>query len=197
MSWLGCVIAERKGTGTAYYKAKKYVERLMGELGIEVEFCGIDSEKNGQSGRAGKILAKSAETRPFEPKRAAEVYVAGTDEKLGVVGEFKNSVRNAFKLAPFLAGFELDLEIIDKHIGEKRELYFGELEKRDLTVSTEKSYQEVVNEIQQVLQKNKIEAEISPMGIYQPEGKKQKNISVHLAFHGKASKKVMKALEQF
>ena len=180
-SQLGCVIAERKNSGTAYYKAKRFVERLMAELNVKVTFAPLSGSE--------------AMAEPFEPKRAATIMVEG-GESLGVVGEFKNSVRNDFKLAEFLAGFEIDLDALLGKMGEKKEIYLGEIEKRDLTVTTKDTYAELLAKIEVILAKYKLKAKISPLGIYQPKGQKAKNISVHLEFEGKVTAKVMAELEK-
>jgi len=45
---------------------------------------------------------------PFEPKRSAIVY-RGEKQLIGVVGEYKNSIKKALKLPEFCAGFEVFL----------------------------------------------------------------------------------------
>ena len=177
---MGMVLAERKGTGVAYYKAKKYAEELLGEMNISAEFCSLKGD--------------SAVSEPFEPKRSAEIVVDG--EVIGVVGEFKNSVRLNFKLAEYLAGFELDLDKILEKANNKKEIYLGEVEKRDLTVKTTSTYAEMVGKIEEVLAKHNVVAEIMPISIYQPEGAKEKSISVHLEFHQKIGDEVMQELEK-
>ena len=177
---MGMVLTERKGTGTAYYKTKKYAEELLKELHILVKFLPLKGD--------------SAVNKPFEPKRSAEIVVDG--EVVGVVGEFKNSVRLNFKLAEYLAGFELDLDKILEKANGKKEIYLGEIEKRDLTVKTVGTYAELIEKIEKVLAKNNMVAEITPISIYQPLGAKEKNISVHLDFHGKIDEKLMKELEK-
>ena len=177
---MGMVLAERKGTGTAYYKAKKYTEELLKELHILVKFLPLKGD--------------SAVNKPFEPKRSAEIVADG--EVVGVVGEFKNSVRLNFKLTEYLAGFELDLDKVLEKANGKKEIYLGEIEKRDLTVKTAGTYAELIEKIENVLAKNNVVAEITPISIYQPLGAKEKNISVHLDFHGKIDEKLMKELEK-
>ena len=177
---MGMVLAERKGTGTAYYKAKKYTEELLKELHILVKFLPLKGD--------------SAVNKPFEPKRSAEIVADG--EVIGVVGEFKNSVRLNFKLAEYLAGFELDLDKVLEKANGKKEIYLGEIEKRDLTVKTAGTYADLIEKIEKVLAKNNVVAEITPISIYQPLGAKEKNISVHLDFHGKIDEKLMKELEK-
>ena len=158
---MGLVIAERKTTGAAYYKAKFYAEKLLEELNISVKFLPIKS--------------KMAEVLPFEKKRAAEVWAG--DRLIGVVGEFKNSVRQNFKLAEYLAGFELDFDAINELAGVKAVNTNFEIESQiDETVTTNKTYAEVLAE----MVKKYPDAEITPVGIYQPEGAEKKNITFHI-----------------
>ena len=176
---IGFVVAERKNKEIAYYKAKKYVAKLLGELNVAPEFLPIKND--------------FAEMKPFESKRSAEIWVNG--DYLGVVGEFKNSVRNEFKLAPYLAGFEIDLNKVVEHMSKARSIDLTEKEKRDLTIATSESYGELVERIRVVLAQNDAEAEIIPIGIYQPEKTDKKNISVHLEFT-KYNDEIMQKLEK-
>ena len=178
---MGMVLAERKNTGTAYYKTKKYAEELLKELYISAKFLPLKGD-----------LAVS---KPFEPKRSAEI-ITEDGEVLGVVGEFKNSVRLNFKLAEYLAGFEFDIDKLIEKANGKKEIYLGEIEKRDLTVKTTGTYEEVIEKIEKVLVKNNVVAEITPISIYQPIGIKEKSISVHLDFHGKIDNTLMQELEK-
>ena len=162
---LGFVVAERKGEGTAYYLAKRFLEELLESLNIDrVKFLPL--KKNG------------AEELPFEGKRAAEVWAG--DKYLGVVGEFKNSVRRNFKLAEYLAGFEIDMDVMLEAARPTRKIGAFEVkDKQDLTVTTDASY---------VVALEKVEAEypeavITPVSIYRPIGTEKKNITFHLEFY--------------
>lgn len=177
---MGMVLAERKNNNTAYYKAKKYVEELLKELNIVVKFSPLKDN--------------FAANKPFEPKRAAEI-VMEDGEIVGVVGEFKNSVRLEFKLAEYLAGFELDLDKILTKANDKKEIYIGKTEKRDLTIETNDTYGVVVEKIDKVLTKYNAKAEITPSSIYQPEGGAEKHISVHIEFRDGFDNKIMQELE--
>ncbi|MBR5046325.1 phenylalanine--tRNA ligase subunit beta [Candidatus Saccharibacteria bacterium] len=158
---LGFVLAERKNPGAAYYKAKYYLEKLFGEICIKADYLSI---KN-----------KTPETLPFEVKRAAEVWVG--ERMIGVLGEFKNSVRHNFKLGEYLAGFELDLDALLELGGTKKiDDGFEVCEKIDETVTTSKTYGETLAEIEKKYQG----ARITPVGIYQPEGATTKNITFHI-----------------
>ena len=159
-SSIGMVVAERKNNETAFYKAKKYAAKLLEELNISAEFVPMKS--------------KEAECRPFEKKRAAEIVADG--EYIGVVGEFKNSVRNEFKLAPYLAGFEMSLDKLLEKSGTKKKIEFDNKKHEDLTVTTDKTYAEALKEVQ----KKYPEAIIKPGVIYQAEGQKTRNITFHI-----------------
>ena len=161
---LGLVLAERKTVGTAYYKAKRFTEELFDKLNIPVRFLPIRGEE--------------AEKLPFEKKRAAEVWSG--DNYLGVVGEFKNSVKHSFKLADYLAGFEYDMSMILKLESMKKIRDSFEIsDKQDLTIETTKTYAEVYAE---VVDKYK-DAVVTPVSIYQPDNSEVKNITFHLEFH--------------
>ena len=157
---LGFVVAERKGEGVAYYKAKKYVAKLLAEFGIEAEYL--------------PARHKTPESMPFELKRTAEIVVNG--EYFGVVGEFKNSVRSDFKLAPYVAGFEVDLDLILKKAARKQKINFEKKSSEDLTIETDKSYAETLKEVQAKYP----EAEILPGSIYQAKGQKTRNLTFHI-----------------
>ncbi|MDO4612064.1 MAG: phenylalanine--tRNA ligase subunit beta [Candidatus Saccharibacteria bacterium] len=164
---MGFVLAERKGVGAAYYKARKFVDELLRELGISAEYVSITREYD--SSTSEYVLGM-----PFEKKRAAEILVSG--ERIGVVGEFKNSVRHNFKLAEYLAGFELDFDRVLELGRMKKVGKFGFKEKIDETVTTMESYAETLEKMQAKYP----EAEISAVSIYQPEGAEAKNITFHI-----------------
>lgn len=160
---LGFVLAERKNTSTAFYKAKKYVAKLFDRLGIDVDYKSAEE-------------FDSAEALAYEPKRSA-VITTKDGQYLGVVGEFKNSVRNEFKLAPYLAGFEIvDLGQILQLAKSKKTLEFGMRKSEDLTVTTDKSYSEALAEVSEKYP----DATIQPLSVYQAPGQKTRNISFRI-----------------
>ena len=103
-------------------------------------------------------------------------------------------MKKNFKLNDYLAGFELDF---DKLVELSRPKTVADVEsvldKRDLTVETNKTYGEVVGKIKEILDKNGVKAKITPLAIYQPET--IKHISVHLEFKQKIDEKIMQDLE--
>ena len=193
---LGMVLAERKTSGTAYYKAKHYAEELFNSLNIPVRFlelCTFNSDK--------EVFAL-----PFEKKRSAVIiYDDRTnssddicDKKsviFGVVGEFKNSVRRAFKLGDFLAGIELDFDALVEFSNATPDIDVRPVvDKRDLTIETKKSYEEIYDRIFEITDSYDNSAIITPLAIYQPE--EIKHISFHLEFKKKVDEKMMQELEK-
>lgn len=159
---LGFIIAKRKSHETAYYAAKKYVAELLSELNILPEFLPLKD--------------KNAESKPFDPKRSAEICLEG--KIIGVVGEFKNSVRSAFKLVPYLAGFEIDLDAVLGKANYKKEVRLVSHKTEDLTVTTDETYSEALKKVQKEHQN----AKITPGTIYQGTNQKTKNITFHLEY---------------
>ena len=159
---LGFVVAERKGEGTAFYKAKLYAEKLLEELNIQAEFVPFKGE-----------LAKG---KPFEPKRSAEILVGGVH--VGIVGELKKSVKHEFKLADYVAGFEMNLDLILEQAPNLPVIKLGARKKEDVTITTDKTYAEVLRELQDKYP----DATITPGVIYQAPGQHSKNITFHIAF---------------
>src|SRR5581483_8294983 len=120
--------------------------------------------------------------------RAAYVYIKATQEFLGVIGEFKPSVRANLKLPQYCAGFELDTSVLAKLINEPA--HFVPLSQyprinQDITLSLPDSvsYQEatdlISSSIQQIKPKNS-HASLSPLDIFQKD-EKQKNITWRLS----------------
>ncbi len=179
---LGFVLAERKNTTTAYYKAKLYINELLSGYNIEVQYV--------------PLKTKSAMSAPFEPVRTAEIRLkSNPDVMVGVVGEFKNSVRNDFKLSSYLAGFEVDLDLILEYGSKQREINYSAREKRDLTVVTNEQYGDVVSKIEKILNQEGVVAKIEPVSVYQAENEEKKHITVRLEFLD-FSDDVMKKLEE-
>ena len=158
---LGLVVAERKNKETAFYKAKKYAQKLFDEFGVNVEYRPLKD-------------TKAAEAKPFEKVRSAEIYIG--EKYAGVVGEFKNSVRNDFKLAPYLAGFEISLDVLLEQLGVGKKVDIKSHKTEDLTVTTDDIYDEALKKVRVKYP----DAIIKPGTIYQAEGQKSKNITFHI-----------------
>jgi phenylalanyl-tRNA synthetase beta chain len=83
--------------GAAYYDAVAFLCNLAAEFGLQLEFRPIASEE------AYPVV------KPYDSTRSAAVFVKETGQPLGMVGEYKASVRRALKLPVHTAGFGIGL----------------------------------------------------------------------------------------
>ena len=162
----------QKNEGAPYYQAKHLLMQLADDLGVTLSFAMIEQED------------EYPVSKPFDHTRSAYVYV---DETLvGMVGEFKASVRKNFKLPEQVAGFTLDIE----HILEKRNASrydYSPLPKfpsteRDVTFSVAASqhFADVERALAAAVTSESLDITFAPTAIYQPEGKDRKNITFKL-----------------
>jgi len=167
-SMLSLVIAKndkrvQKDHGAAFYDARKYLTFLTDKLGIAVQFELLQDEPNFPV------------VKPFDMKRSALVRVKGTDIYLGIVGEFKASVRKQLKLPEHTAGFEIGLQELLGTTGRAGQYVqlprFPKVEQDIcLKVSTELSYQELHNFVWDKLSEVQPEnayPTLAPVDIYQ------------------------------
>jgi phenylalanyl-tRNA synthetase beta chain len=83
--------------GAAYYAAQRLLNYLAAEMGVALEYRPFTAEEDYP-------VAK-----PYDHTRSAQVFVAGTDQPLGMIGEYKASVRKNLKLPTHTAGFGIGL----------------------------------------------------------------------------------------
>lgn len=167
------VITDAKTHGDAYYAAKHVLEHILQLQGIRIVLRPLQ-QKGG------------AMDTPFEPKRSAVVLHEDTGVYLGVVGEFTQAVRRAFKLPEYTAGFELDMQAVSqaaltaqvsytplgRYPGTERDVCFQ--------VSTETLYETVVASANKALQATALQTSIEPVDIYQPESGDTKNVTIRI-----------------
>ena len=165
------MVVANSGEETKYYIAKKHLEALVEKLGLNLTFKKFEPAKYAAY---------------FEPKRSASIYVG--DIMIGRIGEIKFSVLNKLKLPRGVAAFELSLDELVKLATFKKashEISDFPTVSRDLTITTDKSYETIVNKIEAKLAEKDLIFEVTPTSIYQPEDKTTKNISFHLSFADK------------
>ncbi len=85
-------------SGEPYYTAKKYLEQIVDGQAI---YLPLDSNQH-------PVAA------PYQLGRSAIVELDG--QAVGVIGELQSSVRKKLKLPQFCAGFEVDIEMLQKHL---------------------------------------------------------------------------------
>lgn len=100
-----------KPAGAAYYKARVYLEALAADFGLELIFEPIHEDQ------------PYPVAQPYDLARSAKVSVAGSGQPLGMVGEYKDSVRRSFKLPKYTAGFGIGLVQLLAAAGEAPNSY--------------------------------------------------------------------------
>jgi phenylalanyl-tRNA synthetase beta chain len=83
--------------GAAFYEARKFLIALAADFGISLEFRPFAAEEDYPV------------VKPYDYARSAQIFVKGTDLALGMVGEYKQSVRRNLKLPKYAAGFGIGI----------------------------------------------------------------------------------------
>lgn len=148
-----------KAEGAAYYEARNYLDYLAETLGVTLRYELLTE------------MPKYPAGQPFDHRRSARVYVG--DRIIGLVGEYKTSVRRALKLPVHTAGFEVS---ISAFVGAQGAGYtqlskYPSVEQDiSLKVPATVTYDEV-NELlaHELLSKADLSATLQPLDIYQKE----------------------------
>jgi phenylalanyl-tRNA synthetase beta chain len=172
-------------SGAAYFQAEALLCQLVAALGVEIELRPIDKEEDYQ-------VAK-----PYDHRRSAQIFAAGTDIPLGIIGEYKSSVRRNFKLPVHTAGFGLGLSQLQQAMEAAGNPYrpLSKFPKvtQDLTlrVAADTKYAELTRTLLETLQDVKsAHAEVSliPLSTYQAkddDGHKQVSYRLTVVDHDK------------
>ncbi len=86
-----------KPVGAAFYNARVYLEALAADFGLKLTFEPLSEDQ------------PYPVAQPYELARSAKVSVKGSGKPLGMIGEYKASVRRHFKLPKSTAGFGISL----------------------------------------------------------------------------------------
>lgn len=166
--------AKRRFEGAPYYQARAFAERLLGDQGVAfAPLASIEMEQ------------VPAQLAPFAPERSA-VLLSG-EEIIGVVGEYKASVRRAFKLPAYSAGFELALGLV----GEERVSSYVPLPRfpkveQDITfrIGAELPYSALLARVQEALEQNGLpqtRTTLELRDIYQPQDSAARNVTFRVS----------------
>jgi phenylalanyl-tRNA synthetase beta chain len=165
--------------GAAYYQALRYLAELTDALGIDIELRPIEKPETFE-------VAK-----PYDHSRAAQVWARGVDIPLGMVGEYKASVRRNFKLPAHTAGFGLGLtQLLEaaQHTGPSGYVPLPRFPKviQDITLKVPSgvSYRQVYDAVWTGLMSAQPEETLpalSPLGVYQAkDDTSHKNVTFRL-----------------
>ncbi len=159
----------QKTDGSPYYHARKLLDYLAKELGIELQYQPIPREEEYQV------------VKPFDHTRSAQVWETKTKTPLGMVGEYKQSIIQSLKLPQYSAGFEIGVEEFMK-VASDQSTYrplnrFPELE-QDITLrsTVEINYAQLTEFLEEQLasisKQHGYLYELKPLGIFQKENDK-------------------------
>jgi len=159
--------AKRKYSGSATYMAKQY---LLPFLTGTAEFDALESNDYPI-------------TAPYEKSRSATISING--QILGVVGEFRKSVKKAFKLPDYCAGFEIDLSLLKQNMAEQVYEPIGVYPKsqQDITllVSRDTPFTDVMNlfskELKNAKAEHGYESSLMPRDIFVADDSDTKNLT--------------------
>lgn len=191
---LSLVVANKnQQIGAMYYQAKRLLDYLAKFIGIELTYETFNSKSEG------------ALTAPFEYRRAALVLEKTTGKQIGVVGEYKKSVVNGFKLPKCTAGFEIDVrvlfEVTKTLVSAYKPLSRYPATERDICfrVAQSVSYRQIIDSSNLALQSIQLDSQISPVDIYQPAAGTTKNVTIRVRLiandHTLSSEEVNKTID--
>ncbi len=162
--------ASRKYAGSAYYHAKQY----------------LDSITSGQVHYEPLESNEYPITSSYQVDRSAMVSIDG--QVLGVIGEYRSSVRKSLKLPKYCAGFELDTRLLLQHLKPAKYVQLPTFPKtqQDITfeVGADQSYEQLQDAIWKVITEAQEErgyhCTLGYRDIFQAEGSDRKRITFRI-----------------
>ena len=173
--------AEKNFEGAAYYQAKNYLTFVLNKLGITPIFSNMPDQ--------AVIKYNEQRVAMLEKTHSAIVMDKKSGDLIGVVGEFKKSVKTALKLPDYCAGFEIDVLKLIEISGQSNNYIampkYPKVEQDiSLKVPVETKYWSIYEFVESELEKNKpsnSHFELFPLDIYQrPDDESHKQISLRL-----------------
>lgn len=159
--------------GAAYYYVRTLVAKLGDSLGAKLVFKPISEE------------LEFPVTAPFEQGRSSLVETEG-GVFVGMVGELRQSVRQAFKLPDYCAAFTLDQSGLNKVVSERKPSYLPlpnyPKTTQDITLTTEAttSFSQIETKLVTTLKESGYEFDLSPIGVFKKADEASKNTSFRL-----------------
>lgn len=160
--------AKAQQAGSAYYLAKKYVDRITDGQAEYVELTDYEHPVYSH----------------YQPGRVAGVIVDG--DKVGVIGELRPEVRQALKLPEFTAGFEIEIEQLMLRLKPKKYQPLPEFPgtSKDVTlpVASDSTWSDARASLEQALVSviDGHRFDIEPRDIFQADNSDQKNITLRI-----------------
>jgi phenylalanyl-tRNA synthetase beta chain len=161
----------KKSGSSAYYQAKKY----------------IDSITNNQATYVPLESSDYPMTSVYQKNRSAMIML-GDEQIVGVIGEYNPKARKSLKLPDYCAGFEVDLDIMQKHLSKKQyktsSSYPSSSQDVTYEVADETPWIDVTTFIQAELQVSSAQEgyvlELLPLDIFAEESSDKKRLSYRI-----------------
>jgi phenylalanyl-tRNA synthetase beta chain len=159
---------------TAYYQPKRTLDYLCDSLGIKIKYELLEKDSD-------EPIAK-----PYEYRRSAKVVDELSGDLIGIVGEYKKSVTRGFKLPQYIAGFEMNTEILfnafKKLKPDYKPLSHYPSSERDVCFQVGENvlFSQIIDSATSALQTDKYDALVTPIDIYKPTEGGTKNITIRI-----------------
>jgi phenylalanyl-tRNA synthetase beta chain len=157
---LGMVYANTDSSVTAYYELRARLDWLANQLGLRFKYKELGEQSHPSLGL-------------YDPKRAAAIYLADTDEPIGHIGEYSPKVRRAFKLPESAAGSGLNIaklaEVANRQTSYRKLSVFPSAQQDiSLKVPVDTHYQDLYDLLAgELLADADMRAELTPLDIFQ------------------------------
>ena len=164
---------KQKPDGAAYFQARMYLEQITDSFDVQLRPM---NQFDFSTDAWGAQLVSA-----YDPQRSALLV---KDEQIyGVVGEFKQQVRRAFKLPGYIAGFEVHMELLHIHSKTYRPLsrFPSVTQDVSLVVNDAVAYADVYRLSHDALKHSSTRHyDLSPLGIYHANDSDTKTITLRL-----------------
>lgn len=154
--------------GSPYYLAKKYLDKLFNSLNMsDVKYSLLSESEETKLDIAIKNLIDL-----FDLNTSSLIYI--NNQIVGVVGEYKNIVKENFKLPKYSAGFEINLNTINQ-LGRSNKEYIDTpifpSSMKDLCFEIEDNvkYEDINKEVMQIINKGKLYGTTECVDIYKKD----------------------------
>jgi phenylalanyl-tRNA synthetase beta chain len=155
--------SNKKDADAAYFNARRYLDYLADQLGFTLSYSPIEKDPGYPV------------TAPFEFSRSALVTIKEVDVFLGIVGEYRQEVRNGLKLPKASAGFEIGLDHILEALEKLPASSYKPLSKypstsQDITLKTTEdvSFEQLQASVESQLAESDYQYKIETISIFQP-----------------------------
>lgn len=166
------LVVKHDDKAAAYYKAKRLLDYTCHAIGISLVYRPMTEE------------AADDVSAPFDYRRSAMVHDRISGNYVGVIGEYKASVRKSLKLGTQTAGFELDTKAL-YDASQSAGIAYAPLSRypatdRDVTyvVSHDTHYALLHDAATEKTEAAGVAISFMPLAFYQAEGADTKNITL-------------------